>query len=70
MENGKEMKMYDPKRLENGNLLVPMRAEDPKTGSIGDGIAEIGPDHPDFKMWDEWEKKNLAGGGEAEKGRQ
>ena len=35
-------------KLPNGNLLVPRRAEGPN-GEIGDGIEEIGPDHPDYE---------------------
>lgn len=38
------------RRLPNGNLLVPMRAE--TEGAIGDCMIEIGPDHPDFKEWE------------------
>lgn len=38
-----------PKRLQNGNLLVPRRAEG--DGWLGDGMVEIGPDHPDHKRW-------------------
>ena len=37
-------------KLPNGNLLVPKRAEGPE-GMIGDGVEEIGPDHPDFEAW-------------------
>ncbi len=40
-------------KLPNGNLLVPMRAEGPD-GLIGDGLVEIGPDHPDYKEWLPW----------------
>jgi len=36
-------------RLPNGNLLAPYRAE--TDGTIGDGMIEIGPDHPDFESW-------------------
>jgi hypothetical protein len=36
-------------RLPNGNLLAPYRAE---TGpAIGDGMIEIGPNHPDYESW-------------------
>jgi hypothetical protein len=41
------------KRLPNGNLLVPMRAEGPN-GIIGDGAVEIGPDHPSYASWEAW----------------
>jgi hypothetical protein len=41
--------MVEVKVLPNGNLLVPMRAEG--DGWIGDGLVEIGPDHPDFQRW-------------------
>ena len=38
------------RRLDNGNLLVPVRAEGP--GSVlGDGMFEIQPDHPDYERW-------------------
>jgi hypothetical protein len=38
------------KRLSNGNLLVPARAESDE-GVIGDGMVEIGPDDPDYDEW-------------------
>ena len=38
-----------PKRLPNGNLLVPKRAEG--DGWVGDGLVEIGPDDPEYKRW-------------------
>lgn len=41
------------KRLDNGNLLVPVRAES-EDGTIGDGVREIGPDHPDYSGWVRW----------------
>ncbi len=34
---------------EDGNLLVPARAE--SAGVIGDGVVEIAPDHPDYARW-------------------
>lgn len=37
-------------QLPNGNLLVPVRAED-EDGIIGDGMEEIGPDNPEYKEW-------------------
>jgi hypothetical protein len=42
--------------LPNGHLLVPARAEseDPEHGTVlGDGMIEIGPDHPDYAEWRE-----------------
>jgi len=36
-------------RLNNGNLLVPKRAE--TNGTIGDALVEIGPDDPEFQAW-------------------
>jgi hypothetical protein len=39
------------KRLRNGNLLVPARAESDDGGVIGDGMVEIGPDDPDYDEW-------------------
>jgi len=38
------------RRLRNGNLLIPMRAEWPE-GVVGDGVVEIAPGHPDFETW-------------------
>ena len=35
-------------RLPNGNLLIPVKADDPEEG---DGVAEIGPAHPDYPKW-------------------
>lgn len=36
-------------RLANGRLLIPVRAE--FGGILGDGVQEIGPDHPDYVAW-------------------
>ena len=38
-------------KLENGNLLIPKRAEDEEGKIIGDGMVEITPDDPDYKRW-------------------
>jgi hypothetical protein len=38
-------------RLPNGHLLVPKRAVDEKTGTIGDGLVEIGPGDPEYEAW-------------------
>jgi len=38
------------KKLKNGKLLVPKRAEGPD-GIIGDGAVEIDPDDPDYEKW-------------------
>jgi hypothetical protein len=35
-------------RLPNGNLLIPVEAEDP---GAEDGLAEIGPDHAQYGTW-------------------
>jgi len=43
----------EAERLPNGNLLVPARAE-AEDGTIGDGMMEIGPEHPDFERWQEF----------------
>jgi hypothetical protein len=34
--------------LPNGNLLVPVEADNPDRG---DGLAEIGPEHPEYDRW-------------------
>jgi hypothetical protein len=41
------------RRVAADRLLVPMRAEGPN-GEIGDGMVEIGPDHPQFERWTTW----------------
>ena len=38
------------KKLPNGNLLIPKRAEGPHR-EIGDGAVEIGPDDPEYERW-------------------
>jgi hypothetical protein len=38
------------RRLRNGNLLVPRRAE-AEDGTIGDGWEEITPEHPDYEPY-------------------
>jgi hypothetical protein len=40
-----------PRRLGNGNLLVPVAFENPDTGALFDGTTEIGPDHPDYAAY-------------------
>jgi hypothetical protein len=35
-------------RLPNGNLLVPIETDD---ADGGDGLAEIGPGHPEYGKW-------------------
>jgi hypothetical protein len=42
--------MMTPKRLENGNLLVPARAEGPD-GVIGDGVTEAEPGSELYRLW-------------------
>ena len=37
-------------KLDNGKLLIPMRAEG-DNGLIGDGFIEIDADHPDYGEW-------------------
>lgn len=39
------------KRLPNGNLLIPKRAESEDGSIVGDAWFEIGPDHPDYQNW-------------------
>ncbi len=36
-------------KLDNGNLLVPMRAE--TDGIIGDGMVEVAPGSPEYEKW-------------------
>lgn len=38
-------------RRRAGALIVPMRAEGPG-GILGDGMVEIGPDHPQYREWE------------------
>lgn len=38
-------------RLPNGNILIPIRAEDESGRTIGDAMIEIGPDHPNYEKW-------------------
>jgi hypothetical protein len=35
-------------RLPNGNLLIPVEADDSGTDA---GLAEIGPEHPEYGKW-------------------
>ena len=43
--------MFEVKRLPNGNLLVPARAESDDGEVLGDRIVEIGPDDPQYDAW-------------------
>lgn len=39
-------------RLQNGNLLIPLRAE---TGDVvGDGLVEVAPGDPRYQEWDDY----------------
>ena len=38
-------------RLPNGNLLIPAEAEPVDDTDAGDGLHEIGPDHPEYGRW-------------------
>jgi hypothetical protein len=40
------------RRLENGNLLVPARAEG--DGVVGDGVVELAPGDSQYDEWAEW----------------
>jgi hypothetical protein len=37
--------------LPNGNLLIPVAAEQADDTDAGEGLREIGPDHPDYGHW-------------------
>lgn len=39
-------------RNADGTITIPARIE--QGGIIGEGEARIGPDDPDYQMWDEW----------------
>jgi len=39
-------------RLENGNIIIPVRAE--TGGVIGDYWKEITPEHKDYLSWDKY----------------
>ncbi len=41
------------KKLDNGNLLVPRRAEG-EDGMLGDSMVEIGPDDSEYAAWITW----------------
>lgn len=43
------------KRLSNGHILAPRRAEGPG-GIIGDGLYDYAPGEPGFKTWDDYLK--------------
>lgn len=44
-------------QLPDGRLRVPARAEDPETGTVGDGLVTIGPEHPDYAKYIAWLKR-------------
>lgn len=52
----------EARRNPDGTVTVPMPARGPD-GVMGDGVVTIGPDHPDFKAWDEWLKLREGEGG-------
>lgn len=43
--------MTKAKRLPNGNLLVPARAETEDGNKIGDGVKEVSPGTPEYEAW-------------------
>lgn len=48
-EGGGARDMSGPQRLPSGNLLVPTSYDDGE--NLGDGMAEMGPEHPDYVEW-------------------
>ncbi len=40
------------RRLPNGNLLVPIRAESGDGSVIGDGMVEVAPGSPEYAAWE------------------
>jgi hypothetical protein len=44
--------MIPARRVEGGKIRIPVRLEAPG-GAIGEGWADIGPEHPDFQKWDD-----------------
>jgi hypothetical protein len=52
-----------PRRLPDGRLVVPARAEGPN-GEIGDGVVVVGPGDELFDIWEPWmarrEQRGLA----------
>jgi 8-oxo-dGTP pyrophosphatase MutT (NUDIX family) len=44
--------MIPARRVDDGEIRIPVRLEAPD-GAVGEGWADIGPDHPDFQKWDE-----------------
>ena len=51
-----------PRRLPDGRLVVPARAEGPN-GEIGDGIAVVGPGDELYDLWDPWMVRREREGG-------
>lgn len=43
-------------KLPNGNLLVPMRAEDAASGVVGDGMVEVKPGTKLYRDWSSFVK--------------
>ena len=41
------------KRLPNGHILAPRRADGPR-GEIGEGLYEYKPGDPGYAVWDRW----------------
>jgi hypothetical protein len=46
------MSWFDPKRMANGKIRIPRRAEG-TGGMVGDAVTEIGPDDPEYAKWDD-----------------
>ncbi len=40
-------------RVAPDRLRIPVRVEGPN-GEIGDGMLDIGPEHPDYSAWADW----------------
>lgn len=55
--------MLPPRRVDGGKIRIPVRME-AASGAVGEGWADIGPEHPDFSKWDDYLK---AHGGAANK---
>ncbi|GGS88444.1 hypothetical protein ACFFV7_50995 [Nonomuraea spiralis] len=49
------MQLVDAIRNADGTITIPRRAEGPG-GIVGDAMVTIGPDDPEYAVWDEWLK--------------
>jgi hypothetical protein len=54
--------MFEPTRLPDGRLRIPLRAESEDGMLVGDGVVTLDQTHPDYAKWDAVIRERERGG--------